>query len=352
MGMAGAGGPDLVADAGGLRMSHPTRPREVFPSLFGSKRWRRLSRDGQLVFVWMIVVGDDQGRGDLDLDLLAGQISQSDPMTPEETHAALRLIDQTDIAIVYQVAGEWYYQITNPLNRVRADRIRASTYPPADCGEARRFAALFPLLSSLQAFGSKDPHAVAVSESQQAAADRGESRQEVLELDAEVIEELSASVNEQRLAEARELLMRMLREAIVAGNDENFVRAYWRAAIEAIEAHYERVGGSFTPTRKLNMARRLSRVPAYAILVAIEIYVDFHAPQKDYRFLCGIAARLAPMSENQLDLEAGKNRNRAGAAGLYAVTNAAMAENALQAPNSPDLGVSGTLPPSEAPEAG
>lgn len=298
-------------------MSHARRPRDIYPSLYGSRRFRRLNRDAMLLFHWMIVMGDDEGRGDLDLELLGSDLAPLDPMTHEQTHAALRLIDSTDIAKVYQVDGEWYYQISNPLSKVRPDRFKASTYPSADCGESRRFAALFSPSPSPSSSPSLSP---SLDTPLRGDLPQTAAGPPAFRLEAGGEKRKPEDRDNEYLAEAGRELRAFVARAEDGGNDRRATLAYLRAAVAAIDAHYAHAGGSFTARRKLNWLRRMSSMDAYACLIAMEIYTDLHSPLKDYRWQVGIARRLSKLDHNGIDEEAARHRAKmdaAGAGGLF-----------------------------------
>jgi len=132
---------------------------------------------------------------------------------------------------------------------------------------------------------------------------------------------VDASTNQKPEADREAPYLRWLAEAkaaLPAGTARIVVDTYDREIRSALNLYYERRGGRLTPTRIGEIGRALSKAgPAENGLLAIEVFVDNHAGDKDHKYLIGIIRRLSKLSENDYDSELHKHRSRHNGSGLW-----------------------------------
>lgn len=110
----------------------------------------------------------------------------------------------------------------------------------------------------------------------------------------------------------------LVAQAPSLGVSEAIVGRYMAEAEAAVREFYERRGGSFTPRRKSDLARRMSKASPWAQLLSIEQYVDGHYGTKDERYLAAIAEKRVNVSEKELEAEQDKHRHNQKNRGLFA----------------------------------
>jgi hypothetical protein len=76
-------------------------------------------------------------------------------------------------------------------------------------------------------------------------------------------------------------------------------------------------GGRFTAKRMDHMAKRMQKHVPDIQLAAMEIYIDNYGGKRDYRYACGIADRMARLSNRELHAEMKKHRRKVGDDGIY-----------------------------------
>lgn len=106
-----------------------------------------------------------------------------------------------------------------------------------------------------------------------------------------------------------------------AGDTARFYIASLEDAVEAFFADTAH-GASFTPARRREFARRMSKYSPAVQLLAMEIYLDDYVQggvaRKDERVALGIARRLGRLSPDELDKNTDEHRAKHGSRGVFA----------------------------------
>lgn len=86
---------------------------------------------------------------------------------------------------------------------------------------------------------------------------------------------------------------------------------------DAVDRFYADHGGTFTPTRKAALARRLAGAKLEPLLSAVEVYVDRYAGMKDERYFYGIAKKNGQLSGTELDTDIDRHRLQFKGRGIF-----------------------------------
>ena len=107
----------------------------LYPSAFDSEKVARLSDRQFRLWVWMISQADDEGRGQWWPARAGAAVNFADPSTSEDAERDAGAICEAELAEIYEVNGERFYQMHDwkDFQRVQADRRHKSSYPVPDC---------------------------------------------------------------------------------------------------------------------------------------------------------------------------------------------------------------------------
>ena len=274
----------------------------IYPSLFRSKSVSTLDGRSFRLYIWLIANADDDGRSDIWAGEIAAGPWLGDPLTPEAAWDILLTLAKTPLIVLYEIKGNWFYQIAkwSTFQHVRKDRYQPSTYPQPSDNQ---------VTTSGCGLGASETVSEAVSET-------GTVTEE------EPIADAATRLAEREARDQEKLqAWESWRSSIIAQspNGSAAIAILFLDRLEgSVDRFYADTGGSFTPTRKAALARRLDGAKFEPLLSAIEVYVDRYAGLKDERYFAGIAKKNAQLSEAELDGDIERHRLQFKGRGVYA----------------------------------
>jgi uncharacterized phage protein (TIGR02220 family) len=112
-------------------LSHKTRPRLVYPSIFDSRAVGNLHDRQFKLFIWLVTNADDDGLAPIWPELLASRPHISRPISPDEAMIDLHAIETAGLIQLYESGDEQFYYLKNwpEYQRIRPERYLGNNYP-------------------------------------------------------------------------------------------------------------------------------------------------------------------------------------------------------------------------------